>query len=118
MSYGKWIDFYCECSVDWDYYRAEWRKLAQLAEDYLAGFMQTPEGRARLEGFKFPEFQTLNRIGTTHRQVIERIYRLTDFVVQLEYRAGFDNTDGHLAAQIWSGQLKFIPPTEGYRNAA
>jgi hypothetical protein len=118
MTYGKWIDKYCECAVDWDFYRSEWKKLAQLAQDYLGAFMQTPEGRARLDGFQFPDFGQLNRIGTTHRQVIERIYRLADFVAQLEYRAGFDNTDGHLAAQIWSGHLQFIPPTEGFKHAA
>lgn len=118
MNYDKWIDRYCECSVDWDFYRAEWRTLTQLAEDYLEAFMQTPEGRVRLDGFKFPEFPALKRIGTTHRQVIERIYKLADFVVQLEYRAGFDNADGYLAAQIWSGELQFIPPTEIQRHAA
>lgn len=110
-TYGKWIDLYCECAVDWDYYRAEWRSLAQLAESYLGVFKQTPEGRAKLDDFRLPEFAVLNRIGTTHRQIIERIYRLVDCIVQLEYRAGFDSTDGHLAAQVWSGQLQFIPPT-------
>lgn len=118
MSYGKWIDKYCECTVDWDFYRAEWRSLAQTAQDYMGAFMQTPEGRVMIDGLNLPELAPIKRIGTTHRQVIERIYKLADFVVQLEYRAGFDNNDGHIAAQIWNGQLQFIPPTEAQRHAA
>ena len=116
MSYGTWIDMYCECIADWDFYRDEWRKLAQLATDYLSAFRQSPEGRVRLDGFVIPELGHLNRIGTTHRRVIERLYWLADIVAQLEYRAGFDQTDGYLAAQIWSGKPLFIPPTHRKDN--
>lgn len=116
MTYSHWIDRQCVCQVDFDYYREEARKLGRLAGDYLAMFMRSMEGRAMLEGMAPPPSDPIPQIAT-HRGILEWLYRRADFVVQLEYRAGFDDTDGYLAAQIRNGQLQFIPPTE-IRHAA
>lgn len=116
MSYGKWINQLCRSEDDFQYYIDEARKLGKLAGDYWEMFMLSPEGCAMIEGVKIPD-DPMPLIGT-HRAILEWLYRRADFVAQLEYRAGFDNTDGHLAAQIWSGQLQFIPPTEVHQNAA
>lgn len=116
MNYGKWIDQLCLSRDDWNYYRDEARKLAQLATDYWAMFQQSPEGRALLAGVKVPNDPM--PVNGTHRQILTWLYGRADFIVQLEYRAGFDSTDGHLAAQIWNSQLTFIPPTKEYQHAA
>lgn len=92
MSYGKWIDQVCLSEDDFSFYRDEARKLAQLATDYWAMFQQSPEGRAMLADVKVPNDPI--------------------------YRAGFDSTDGHMAAQIWNSRLTFIPPTKEYQHAA
>lgn len=116
MTYGKWIDRVCLSEADFSFYRDEARKLAQLASDYWVMFQKSPEGRAMLQGVKVPN-NPMPVIGT-HRQILEWLYGRADFIAQLEYRAGFDATDGHMAAQIWNDQLQFIPPTEEYRHAA
>lgn len=110
ITYGKWIDLPCVCQVDFDYYREEAKKLAALASDYMQMFMRSIEGRAMIESMPLPPNDPIPQV-TNHRGIIEWLYRRADFVAQLEYRAGFDNTDGHIAAQIWNGQLLFIPPT-------
>lgn len=114
--YGKWIDQLCLSEDDFSFYRDEARKLGRLAGDYWKQFMSLPEGQAMIDGMTIPD-DPMPSIGT-HRQILEWLYRRADFVAQLEYRAGFDNTDGHIAAQIWNGNLHFIPPTEVHRYAA
>lgn len=116
MTYGKWVDQLCRSETDFSFYRAEARKLDELSSGYIAMFGRSNSGHL-LDGLRYPN-DLMPRV-CTHREILTWLYKRVDFVMQLEYRAGFDNTDGYLAAQIWSGQLLFIPPTmEAHRNVA
>lgn len=113
--YGKWVDLLCRSQDDWRYYREKARELAELANDYWKAFQESPESRAKLEGLKVPS-DHIPYTGT-HREILTWLYGRIDFIVQLEYRAGFDETDGHMAVQVWNGQLLFMPPTIAYRKS-
>lgn len=109
MTYGKWVDQLCRSEADFSFYRAEARGLDEMAEGYIAMF-RAERSLHLLNGLFLPT-EKIPYTGT-HRDMLAWLYRHADFVVQLEYRAGFDHTDGYLAAQVWSGQLVFIPPTK------
>lgn len=114
MTYGKWIDQLCRCEADFGFYRAEARGLEEMAESYINAFRQQ-RSLHLLDGL-CPPTDKIPYSGT-HRDLLTWLYRRVDFVVQLEYRAGFDGMDGYLAAQVTSGQLVFIPPTKELCNA-
>ena len=113
-TYGKWIDQLCRSEADFGFYRAEARGLDEMAESYIAMF-RAKHSLHLLDGL-CPPTEKIPYTGT-HRNMLTWLYRHADFVAQLEYRAGFDHTNGYLAAQIWSGQLVFAPPTIRSCNA-
>lgn len=109
MTYDKWIDQLCRTEIDFRFYAAESEKLLDMAESYIAAF-RNEHALHLIDGLHAPT-DKIPYTGT-HRDMLTWLYRRVDFVAQLEYRAGFDHTDGYLAAQVWSGQLMYLPPTK------
>ncbi len=107
--YGRWIDRRCDCAVDVLYYKREARKLAQLARDYIAFIGETEEGRCAMRAMRLPDFEPLS-YGCTHRETIERLYSMVDFLCRLEAIAGCPD-DGYMTEKRRNGELFFMPPT-------
>jgi hypothetical protein len=107
--YGRWIDRPCDCAIDVLYYKQEARQLAQLARDYLAFIGETEEGRGAIRAMQLPDFAPLS-YSCTHRQMLERLYSMADFLCRLDAIAGCPD-DGYMIEKRRNGELFFMPPT-------
>lgn len=101
--YGLWVENLVRSAGDFEYYREQSEIVSKIAQSHLSTLAETIEGRDKLRRLRWPNFPPLGTERVRHRDAIERLLAMVDFVLQVEFALG-------LPADGWQEELFFVPP--------